>query len=61
MIEKDINNDGVPEPGSSWRELYNANNMLSISGLDASRWRIRLLLSSNEAGLARIISVKVMP
>jgi len=44
MIEADRDGDGKPDTDSGWRELYDGPNTFSVSGLEASRWRLRLLL-----------------
>ncbi len=54
--------DGNPDADSGWRELYNGSNVYAVSGLGASRWRLRLHLDSiGLAGSPRIVQVKVSP
>lgn len=61
LIETDGNRDGRPDAGSGWRELYNRGNVFSLSSLSASRWRIRLSLSSSEkSSTPKIGRVKIV-
>jgi len=62
MIEADRDGDGIPDADSGWRELYNGSNVFAVSGLRASRWRLRLQLDSiGPAGSPKIVQVKVSP
>ena len=62
IIEADRDGDGIPDTNSGWRELYNGSNVYPVSGLGASRWRLRLQLDSiGPAGSPKIVQVKVTP
>ena len=61
LIETDGDRDGRPDANSGWRELYNKGNMISLSSLSASRWRIRLSLStSDKSRTPKIGRVKIV-
>ena len=62
MIDVDRDGDGAPDANSAWREVYNGANVLSISGLKARRWRLRLLLRSTDAAASpKIGYVSILP
>ncbi len=62
MIEADRDGDGNPDADSGWRELYNGSNVYAVSGLGASRWRLKLRLDSiGSAGSPKVVQVKVSP
>ncbi|MEA3340152.1 MAG: hypothetical protein U9R15_09315, partial [Chloroflexota bacterium] len=47
IIETDRDGDGIPEADSRRCELYSGKNVVPVSSLPAHRWRLRLLLGSN--------------
>ncbi len=62
MIEADRDGDGTPDASSGWCELYNGANVYAVSGLSASRWRLKLHLSTvAPAGSPKIVQVRVSP
>ena len=62
MIEADRDGDGKPDADSGWRELYNGSSVSTVSGLRASRWRLRLHLAATDiVGSPKIVQVKVSP
>ncbi|CAI8025380.1 hypothetical protein GBAR_LOCUS14666 [Geodia barretti] len=48
MVEADRDGDGMPNLDSGWRELHDGENLVTVSGLPAERWRLRLALSATE-------------
>ena len=46
MVEAD--GDGAPRWDSGWRELHDGENRVTVSGLPAERWRLRLALHATE-------------
>ena len=62
MIEADRDGDEKPDADSGWRELYNGAETFSVSGLGASRWRLKLLLRAADPATSPNISrVKIIP
>ncbi len=62
MVEAERDGDGTPEVAPAWREIYNGRNVFCLSSLSASRWRLRLLLSSTQrTGSPKIRRVKITP
>ena len=46
MVEADRGGDGTPDLDSGWRELHDGENRVTVSGLLAERWRLRLEVSA---------------
>ena len=62
MVEAGPDGDGAPRWDSGWRELHDGENRVTVSGLPAERWRLRLALHATEtSGWPAISRVTMTP